>query len=182
MDGTRGIPAANENEDANEKIKQADHPLVVFDRRGFLGGRSDQGSLKLLAIADQFVADFGPQSRTPQTLGYLDLGGDRNIIDGDQDVPGPDAYFGSWGVGCEFPGLDTAGGIEPGNAIVGNVEFRALNEIQPGKNKGRKRGESQDYGTEADFEVLLHQATRRKRTNAAKSGAVRFPFYCSDPA
>ncbi len=60
MHGPRGIPAAHEDEKPYKKVKKADKPTVIFDGSGLFRRRSNDGSLKLLTIASQFVAHLVP--------------------------------------------------------------------------------------------------------------------------
>src|SRR5712671_3590289 len=65
MDGSGGVPAAHENEKADEKIQKADEAAIIFDGIGLFRGGSDDGSFKLATVAGQFVAHLGPEPGVP---------------------------------------------------------------------------------------------------------------------
>src|SRR5882672_7606224 len=65
MNGTRGIPAADENEKYEEKIQKADEAAIVFDGIWLFRGSGDDGSFKLAAVASQFVAHLCPEPGVP---------------------------------------------------------------------------------------------------------------------
>src|SRR5712675_1657266 len=65
MNGTRGIPAAHENEKTDEEVQKTDESAIVFNGIGFFRGSGDDGSFKLAAIAGQFVAHLGPEPGVP---------------------------------------------------------------------------------------------------------------------
>src|SRR5712675_616164 len=69
MNGTRGIPAAHENEKSDEKIQEADEAAIVFDGIGLFRGSGDDGSFKLAAVTSQFVAHLGPKTGVPEAAG-----------------------------------------------------------------------------------------------------------------
>src|SRR5882724_3136883 len=65
MNGTRGIPAAHENEKSDEEVQKTDEAAVIFDGIGFFRRGGDDGSFKLAAVAGQFVAHLGPEPGVP---------------------------------------------------------------------------------------------------------------------
>src|SRR5437867_6591477 len=84
--GARSIPAADENEQANEQVQQADDSQVVFGREGFFGRRGEERGLEFLSTTGKLVAHLGPEPRTVQTPSDFRGSGNRGTIDRQQDV------------------------------------------------------------------------------------------------
>src|SRR6267154_3182063 len=61
MDGARGVPAAHENEESDEKVQKADEAAVILDGIGLFRGGGDDRRFKLAAVAGQFVSALGPE-------------------------------------------------------------------------------------------------------------------------
>src|SRR4029077_16495846 len=61
-------------------------------------------------------------------------------------------------------GLNALGGIKPNDPVVGRLEFRSLNEIQPSKNHGCQRGKRQHDGPKAHSQILFHDRPWRDDT------------------
>src|SRR5580658_7890116 len=105
MYGARRIPAARKDEKTDEKIDQAEDPRIILNGGWFLGRSGDERSLKLLAIARQFVADLRPQPRPPKALGYLHLPGDGAAVDSQEVIPRANAGAGGGRVFSHLLGL-----------------------------------------------------------------------------
>src|ERR1700687_2023576 len=105
MHGARGIPPAHEDEQADEEIQKAYKPAVILDGSRLIRRSGDDGGLKLAAVAREFVTDLVPESGMPQAAGDLYLRGDRDVVDGDQQVARANADAGGWGVWSQLPSL-----------------------------------------------------------------------------
>jgi len=76
VNGARRIPPPHKDEHSDEEIQKPDYAKVIFYGGGLLGRRSNQGRLKLFAVARQFIPHLGPKPCTPQTFGNLHLATD----------------------------------------------------------------------------------------------------------
>src|ERR1700719_5078517 len=63
-----------------------------------------------------------------------------------------------------FPGFDTVICIQPGNAIVHQLKFASLLEIQEGKDHRRQRSQRQHDRPKTYAQILLHTAARQGYT------------------
>src|ERR1700674_3199018 len=156
MHGARRVPPAHENEQAYEEIEEADKPAVILDGSGLFGGGGDNGSLKLAAVAREFVAHLVPEAGMPQATRDLHLRGNWNVVDGNQQVARTNTGAGRRRVGSQLPSLSAVCGIQPGYTVIRGVKCLALDEVQPGKDHRRQRGKRQDDGSETDPQILLH--------------------------
>ena len=60
--GPGSIPPADENEQADEQVKQADNAKVIFNGQGLNSRSGHQGRFKLFPIAGELVVDNGPEA------------------------------------------------------------------------------------------------------------------------
>ena len=63
VDCACGVPAAHENEQSNEQIKQAHNTEIVFNRQGFRSGSSDQAGTETLVLPPDLVARLRPYTQ-----------------------------------------------------------------------------------------------------------------------
>jgi hypothetical protein len=94
MHGSSRVPAARENEKADEKIEQADDAQIIFNGGRPLGRLSYQKSFKLPAAALDSVVGLRPQSDAPQAFGYINGAMDWQVINGQNFVSSPDTGYG----------------------------------------------------------------------------------------
>ena len=69
MDGAGCIPAANEDEEADEKVEQGGDSKVVFERGGILLRCGDERNFKRLTVAQNAVAQLHPRASAVEHLG-----------------------------------------------------------------------------------------------------------------
>src|ERR1700688_2804480 len=91
MHRARRVPAAREDEKANEEIEQANDAQIIFDRGGSLRRLGDQQGLKLFPAPFDSVVRLRPQPNMPQAFSNLDGIADREVIDGDYFIVGSDS-------------------------------------------------------------------------------------------
>src|ERR1700675_3883865 len=63
-----------------------------------------------------------------------------------------------------FPGFDSVIGIQPGNAIVHQLKFASLLEIQEGEDHRRQRSKPQNDPPKTYTQILLHTTARQGYT------------------
>src|SRR5580765_1340897 len=136
----RRVPAACKNEKSDKEINQADTALIIFNRSGLFGRGSYQRSLKRFAVSQEPVTHLSPKSCAPQTLGYLHLPGDGSPVDGHKVIAITNPSERGGRIRRHLSRLNTLRGIQPYDPIVGRLEFRSLDEVQPSKNHGCQRG------------------------------------------
>jgi hypothetical protein len=134
VNSARSVPAANENEQANEKVKQRRDAQIILDGGGIFLGRGDERCLKSAAVATQLIANFHPGSDAEENPG--DIGGavDGETADRLDDIALLNSGFGGGRVFYDMPGGDALRGVHPGHAVVGKNEAGALLKIEDGKN------------------------------------------------
>src|SRR5258708_40032247 len=102
--GARSVPSADENEKADEQVKQAHDAQVVLGRKGLLGRGCEEWCFEFLTTAGKLVAHLGPEPSTVQPPSDLRGSCDRGAIDRQQDVVGADP-----GASCRRLGGNPAG-------------------------------------------------------------------------
>src|ERR1700730_2136867 len=114
MERAWGVPAAHENEYANDQIEQDHNAQIVFDRKRLRGGRYDQAGLETAVLAPNLVAGLRPYSQCPESLDNLDGAACGLAVDGDEHITG--SYPGSLprGIRRHEDGLNTLRVIRPG--------------------------------------------------------------------
>src|SRR5260370_30946220 len=95
MHGARTVPWGNENEQADEQVKQAHDAQVVLGRKGLLGRGCEEWRFEFLTTAGKLVAHLGPEPSTVQPPSDLRGSCDRGAIDRQQDVVGGWTVLGS---------------------------------------------------------------------------------------
>ena len=138
MNGARRVPAAHENEQADEEVKQPEDAQIVFNRRRIFLRRGDHRRLKGAAVAEQLVADFGPGADVKEYAGDVGRAMDRNTANGLDNIPLADAGFRARRIGDDVPGGNALRGVHPGNAVIGKHVKGALLEVQDRENNSRQ--------------------------------------------
>src|SRR5882762_703493 len=57
----RRVPSADENEQADEEIQQADNAEIILDTDGLVRRRGNQPGFKFFAVTREFIAKLGPK-------------------------------------------------------------------------------------------------------------------------
>src|ERR1700756_3415827 len=129
MHGSRGVPAADENEQADEKGEQAKNSQVGFGSERFFSGRRKDRRFKLFTSAGQLVVHLRPQARTIQTPSDLRSSRDRGAIDRQQNIAKANTGSSRGGIGGNSAGWNAVVGVEPGNSVVDDLEAAALIKV-----------------------------------------------------
>src|SRR6266478_9470899 len=129
MHGAGGVPAADENEQADKQIEQAYDAQVILGRKRLFRRRCEEWCFEFLTTARKLVAHLGPETRAVQTASNLrrpcDLGG----IDRQQNVARADSGAGCGRIGSNAAGLNTVVRVEPGHSVVYHFKTAALVEV-----------------------------------------------------
>src|SRR5712692_11727443 len=81
MHGARSVPAADENEQTDKQIEQANDSQVILSRKRLLGRRGEQRRFELLATTRKLVVHLRPEPGTVQPSRDLGCPGDGGTID-----------------------------------------------------------------------------------------------------
>ena len=158
MHGARGVPAADENEQADEQIEQAHDAQVILGCQRLFCRRREQRGFEFLAAARKFVAHLGPQPRTVETPRHFRRSTDRSTIDREKNVARANSSAGGRRIRSNPAGLNSMVGIEPGHAVVHHLEAAALVEVDQGKNHRSECGQRQHDRPKADSKILPHSS------------------------
>src|SRR5271163_1010641 len=126
MNRARGVPAARENKKTDKEIQQRRDSEVIFNRGGVLLRRGDERYFERLAVAANSVAYLRPRAGAPEQFGYVGGAMDLGSMEGFDVVALFDAGAVSRSAGSHMPSGNAAGGVQPGDAVIGNDEARAL--------------------------------------------------------
>ena len=156
MHGARSVPAARENEQANENIDQAGDAEIVLEGGGIFGVGGDELGVEGGAVALDAVGELGPFAGAEEHLS--DLGGTANIgaANGFDVVAGLDASLFGGRAGSNVPGLDAGAGVQPGDAVIGDREGAALIEIFGCEDNGGEGDDDQGHRANAHSQSVVH--------------------------
>src|SRR5260370_28498615 len=124
----RGIPAADENEQANEQIEQAYDSQVILGREGLFGRGGEDWRFEFLTTAGKFVAHLGPEPSSVQPPGDLCGSCDRGAVDCLQDVARANPCASCRGIGRNTAGLHSVVRVEPSHTVAYHLRAAALDE------------------------------------------------------
>ena len=99
MDRAGRVPAADEDEQADEQIEKRGDAQIIFDGRRVFLRRGDQRSFEGAAVATQFVADFGPGADVEEDASDVRGAMNGHAADGFDDITLFDAGFGAGRIG-----------------------------------------------------------------------------------
>src|SRR6202158_153141 len=140
MHGARSVPSADENEQADEQVKQAYDAQVVLGRKGLFGGGCEEWRFEFRTTAGKLVAHLGPEPCALQPPSDLRGSCDRGTIDCQQDVVGADPGASCRRIGGNPAGLNAMIRVEPRHSVVYHFKAAALVEVYQGKNHRSQRG------------------------------------------
>src|SRR5438132_5385957 len=157
--GARSVPPADENEQTDEQIKQANDAQIIFRGQGLFGRRREQGGLEFLTVAGKPVVNLAPKSCTIQPPGNFCSPCDSGAVDGQQDIARTDPGSSCRRIRRNPAGLNPMVGIQPSNTVVYHFKPAALIEVNERKNDRSQRGQRQHDRPKARSEVLPHKST-----------------------
>src|SRR5262249_4499993 len=130
MNRARGVPAANENEQPDKQIQQADDPQIVFYVGGLGIRRRDYRGFKLLGIAGQTIVNLGPDAGAPQARGNLRRSREPEVVDRNQYIAFMHAGMRRRRIGDDAQRLNSVRCVGPDHAIVRILKQAPLLEIE----------------------------------------------------
>ncbi len=140
MHGARSVPAANEDEQADEKIEQPHDSQVVLSRKRLFGRGGEKRGFEFLTTTGKFVMYLGPKPGAVQASSDLGSPGDGGAIDHQQDIAWAYASASRGRIRRNPAGLNAVVRVEPGHPVVHNFEASALVEVNHRKDHRRQRG------------------------------------------
>ncbi len=165
MEGLRGRPAAEEDVEADGEIDQRDDALNLVDAA--VGGLENDLNVELGDALEVVLARQGPEDGVggvgPDAVVIDDVLEGRDarggvVVDGDEDVSLADAGALAGGVGGDAGGAEAVLGLDPTDAVGGDVEVVLVGEIDAGEDTDRKGGDCEGNGQNTSLEGSFHWA------------------------
>ena len=155
VDRAPSVPATDENEKADEEVEQADDAQVILERERLGSGRRDHGCIENAVLTIDLIAGARPDAPSPEALDDVDGARHRLTVDGNQHIAEPYSGSFTWGVRGYYSRMNSLRAVEPGDAIVRNVEGKALLEIHDSKDNDRDRQQHKQQGTQLGPDCLV---------------------------
>ena len=155
VDRAPSVPATDENEEADEEVEQADDAQVILERERLRSGRRDHGCIENATLAADLITGARPDAESPEALDDVDGARHRLTVDGNKHIAGFYSGALTWGGRGYYSRVNSLRTVEPGDAIVGNVEGKALLEIHDSENSDSDRKQHKYQGTQLGPDCLV---------------------------